>query len=671
MRVVQPTLFDSDAPEVERKAGSFPELCRLLGVGPGPNWPDRFGAALSTWARSTIKTPIRTLSLFSGAGGLDIAFHDAGFQIETAVEIDERFAATLRVNAGQGGYLEGTEVLCQDIRDFHPSAGRKIDFVLGGPPCQSFSAAGRRAAGVQGTQDQRGTLFQEYVRLLKLLEPRAFLFENVYGITGAEQGKAWQSIRRAFQGAGYTITFRILDTADYGVPQHRERMFIVGTRDKPFLFPAPTHGPDSPDRAPHVGAAEAIEGALVTPEERRARIGGRFGHLLEQVPEGLNYSFFTEKMGHPQPIFAWRSKFSDFLYKADPKVPVRTIKAQGGQYTGPFHWENRPFAVSELKRLQTFPDRYALVGRRQVAIHQIGNSVPCQTARVLALAILEQAFGVRLPSRLPPLHDEQELGFRKRKRDLTSVYRSKASRALSGQQVGKKRTARPLEKRHRRVERARLTPDFGWQSPCDDGPFVVQTVVGADGWTVRVDAGESKPLSSRAAFEIILSSQDGCGWALGNQTVKLIGGSLEGGVLVGAWKAFEAELARRNVKADLVQLCEYYQYRPRFSCRMTLGEGGDPRWKVLQQVVEGVGTREILTGQRIARLWGCEETEVVGHMLWLRSLAYEARNRNTNFQIPQGSYLIPYTFPTLNPMSVQVRKSLVPAEERQTLPVRG
>ena len=632
---------------------------------------------MNTWARFAIKTPIRTLSLFSGAGGLDIAFHDAGFQIESAVEIDERFAATLRANTVQCGYLEGAEVLCQDVRDFHPPAGRKIDFILGGPPCQSFSAAGRRAAGVQGTQDERGTLFQEYVRLLNLLKPRAFLFENVYGITGAEQGKAWQSIRSAFQEAGYNIAFRILDTADYGVPQHRERMFIVGARDKGFLFPAPTHGPDSPDGPPHVGAAEAVESAVVTPEQRQARVGGRFGHLLEQIPDGLNYSFFTEKMGHPQPIFAWRSKFSDFLYKADPKAAVRTIKAQGGQYTGPFHWENRPFTVSELKRLQTFPDRYVVIGKRQIAIHQIGNSVPCQTARVLALAILDQLFSVSLPSQLPLLHEEQTLGFRKRKRGLTSVYRRKASVALDGQQTRKGKRAESLEMVERRVERARMTRDFGWEKPCDEGPYYVQTAVGSAGWTVRVDADQLRPLSAPGAFEIVLNGQDAWEWALGKRTVKLVGGSLEAAVFVAVWKAFEAELVRRNVKADLVQLSEYYTYRPRFSgrmtladfsSRMTLAEGGDHRWKVLQRVVAGVGTREILTGRQIADVWECGEEEVLEHMLWLRSLAYEARNSNTNPQLPQGSYLIPYTFPTLNPMSVQVRKSLVIDDERRTTP---
>jgi DNA (cytosine-5)-methyltransferase 1 len=92
---------------------------------------------------------------------------------------------------------------------------------------------------------------------------------------------------------------------------------------------------------------------------------------------------------------------------------------------------------------------------------------------------------------------------------------------------------------------------------------------------------------------------------------------------------------------------------------MTFAEPGDMRWRVLQGVVAGIGTREILTGRQIAGLWQCREREILRCMLWLRSLAYEARNNHTNPQIPRGSYLIPYAFPTLNPMSVQVRKSLV------------
>jgi DNA (cytosine-5)-methyltransferase 1 len=219
------------------------------------------------------------------------------------------------------------------------------------------------------------------------------------------------------------------------------------------------------------------------------------------------------------------------------------------------------------------------------------------------------------------------------------------------------------EKVHRRLSRARLTREFRWEESADEGAFYVQIVVGPDGWTVRVDADELMAPSAPGAFEVVLKAHDAWAWALGKRTVKLIGGSLKGPIFVGVWKAFEAELARLNVKADLVQLCEYYTYRPRFNGRMSLVGQCDQRWNVLQRVVEGIGTREILTGGQIADFWGCSEDEVLGHMLWLRTLAYEARNSNTNPQIPQGSYLIPYTFPTLNPMSVQVRKSLVADDE--------
>ena len=117
-------------------------------------------------------------------------------------------------------------------------------------------------------------------------------------------------------------------------------------------------------------------------------------------------------MGHPHPIFAWRSKFSDYLYKADPRKPVRTIKAQGGQYTGPLHWDNRYFTVNEYKRLQSFPDDYTLVGNRQRTIHQIGNSVPPHLARLLAISILDQIFHVKPPVKLNYLQETEQLSFR-------------------------------------------------------------------------------------------------------------------------------------------------------------------------------------------------------------------------------------------------------------------
>jgi DNA (cytosine-5)-methyltransferase 1 len=639
----------------------FSSFCDEMDVKSSPGWPDHFGKALFQWSRAKRNfRSIRTLSLFSGAGGLDIGFHDAGFQIVEAIEIDQKFALTLSANAVEDGYLQGTKVNCIDIREYVPKRHEKYDFIIGGPPCQTFSAAGRRAAGVKGTQDERGVLFKEYVRLLRQLNPAGFLFENVYGITGAEGGRAWKEICAAFAEVGYKIFHRILDAADYGVPQHRERIFIVGIKEGEYRFPAPTHGPDSPARRSLYAAGEAIESVDNRNQTLKATLNGRYGHLLKDIPPGLNYSFFTEKMGHPEPIFAWRSKFSDFLYKADPNTPIRTLKAQGGQYTGPFHWESRAFSVSELKRLQTIPDNYEISGSKQTAIHQIGNSVPPQLARILAISVLEQIFDVSFPVSLPTLNERDQLGFRKRKRVLTNIYRNKAVDALSTN----KATLRKSSNSPGRTYHADLANGFELTPTREsNGAFEVQCKFQSALWSIRIKA-DKKSSNKTNAFEIKLLGHTSESWALKSKTVSLSGDCLDEKIFTSAWKAFERELINQNIKADLVQLCEYYQYKPRFRAKMITKGQPDNNWKVLKQVVEGVGTREILTESQMAQLWGVSEKRVLHYALWLRSLGYEVRNHSTNPQIPMGSYLIPYFFPTLTVMSVQLRKKLVKSDDK-------
>ena len=162
---------------------NFSVVCDSLGVENNtPAWPDKFGNAIRKWILDNGITPIRTLSLFSGAGGLDIGFSDIGFDIVASVEIEEKFCETLEMNTGTGKRFENSHVNCIDIREFSSKDLGEIDFIIGGPPCQTFSAAGRRANGVLGTTDARGVLFREYVRLLEELSPKGFLFENVYGI---------------------------------------------------------------------------------------------------------------------------------------------------------------------------------------------------------------------------------------------------------------------------------------------------------------------------------------------------------------------------------------------------------------------------------------------------------------------------------------------------------
>ena len=623
-----------------------------LGFPLGPKWPDYFGESLHSRTTQNITTPIKTLSLFSGGGGLDIGFHDAGFTVQTMLEIDKRFTTTLKENSGLDNYFGYVEVICGDVREYTPP-NIDIDFIIGGPPCQTFSAAGRRAAGVQGTDDERGVLFKEYVRILRQLSPKGFLFENVYGIIGAQNGDAWQKIREAFEAVGYKIFYRILDAADYGVPQHRERLFIVGTKDEDYLFPSPTHGPDSPTKYPYFSASEAIIGAYTSEIPLDFVLGGRFGYLLEDIPPGLNYSFYTEKMGHPNPVFAWRSKFSDFLYKADPGKPVRTIKAQGGQYTGPFHWHSRPFSVNEFKRLQTIPDSYTLVGGRQIAIHQIGNSVPPQLARILALSILKQLFQVNLPFQLPLLEHYQELGFRKRKRHLTKLYQAKAKTAIKQLKV----TAEPNISE--RSYMAVLDDNFDWakvELPKQPDTFYVKFMPGAQVWRFLVS---TYPEARNYPLQIVVTPSAETEWGLSAKRIELLGTEMTPKLFTALWKAFEAELAHLKIKADLVQLRGYYQYKTAINCSMIFEEETlNDKWQVVQKVVSGVGVGNILTTQELCQVWGVPKEKIFDYALFLRHLGYEARNENTNSQIPKGHFLIPYSFPTLNPLSVQLRKSL-------------
>lgn len=204
---------------------TFNYICDTLGCENNiPAWPDLFGTAISKYLKDNNIPTIRTLSLFSGAGGLDIGFHDVGFDIIESVEIENKFCQTLELNSGEGKRFEHSKVNCIDIREFSAEHLGKIDFIIGGPPCQTFSAAGRRANGVLGTTDARGVLFREYVRLLQELSPIGFLFENVYGIIGAQGGEPWAEILKSFSDVGYKLFYRIVDAADYGVPQHRERL---------------------------------------------------------------------------------------------------------------------------------------------------------------------------------------------------------------------------------------------------------------------------------------------------------------------------------------------------------------------------------------------------------------------------------------------------------------
>lgn len=628
---------------------NFSVACDSLGVENNtPAWPDKFGNAIRKWILDNDISPIRTLSLFSGAGGLDIGFSDIGFDIVASVEIEEKFCETLKMNTGAGKRFENSHVNCIDIREFSSEGLGKIDFIIGGPPCQTFSAAGRRANGVLGTTDARGVLFREYVRLLEELSPKGFLFENVYGIIGAQGGEAWKEILESFSAVGYKLFYRIVDAADYGVPQHRERLLIVGLKEGAFKFPRPTHGPDSLDDVVFYNAETALEGVVSKESDQSNKLGGRYASLLNAIPPGLNYSFYTEEMGHPNPIFAWRSKFSDFLYKADPNTPVRTIKASGGAYTGPLHWENRFFNYEEYKRLQTFPDDYQISGKKQVAVKQIGNSVPPQLARMMAIAIRMQVFGTVFPFELSFLEDYEELTFRKRKRDLTIEYRKKAETAIRTikSEVGGLPESHEyccsISQSFKLVTANQSMSDYRVSVDWKDNLHI----------TVRETGGNSQ----KELITVQIAPRDGV-WSLGVQRVVLSVCTPSNLAYTVAWKAFEQELITNAIKADLIQLNGYYQYTPKLVYNCII-DPVVPNATAIKSVIEENAIPTIMTTEQLAEKWKTNVDNVLDIAEYLRGMGYEIRNHYTNPQIKPDNWLIPYAFPTLTPLSVQLWKKL-------------
>jgi DNA (cytosine-5)-methyltransferase 1 len=613
------------------------------------NWADDFGRQMRDGVKFE-RTP-RVLGLFSGAGGLDIGFHDCGFEIVETVEFERKFVDTLDANTGEGRYLGACQRnVCVDIREYVPEIG-EVDFIIGGPPCQSFSAAGARASGVAGTRDERGSLFREYVRLLRLLRPKGFLFENVYRIVGANGGKDWQEITQAFLEAGYNISSRILDAADYGVAQHRERLIIVGVRNDligeiEYRFPRPTHGPDALTGLPHVSAGAVL--ADMPPVRSNIGLSGRYGHLLDEIPPGLNYSYFTERMGHPRPIFAWRSKFSDFLYKADPARPVRTIKASGGQYTGPFHWENRVFSVDELKRLQSFPDSYELSGKRGTQVKQIGNSVPPQFARILALSVADRIFSASLPMHLPYLSVNEVLSFRNKKSELTAHYEHSAQRAISLLERGNAEVKISSYCGH-------LSSDFSWKDGHGSGGnFLVSERI--SGTELYIDLTKNGEADDGHLWSFYLTPK--IDWLLPYTGVRISSSFGDLQSYTACWKAFECFIIRNQIKADLVQLFNYYQYEPSVSIEPRHVPNG-PTAKMIANLSRGHFVNSILTLQDVARGCGISIERALEVLLDLKTAGFEVRSGKTNAAISDGSYLIPYGFPTLTRMSVQRTKELV------------
>lgn len=330
---------------------------------------------------------LTVVSLFSGCGGMDLGAELAGMEVIYANELEELFAETLRLN------FKKTKVVSGDItkiKDF-PNA----DVVTGGYPCQSFSMGGNR----DPNNDKRTYLYLEFARVLDAVNPKFFVAENVSGLSKLRGGIFLNEQIEAFKDRGthgYDITFKILNTQDYGIPQKRKRIVLVGVRkdlNMRYVFPDPTHG-KTRGLLPYASHGEAIKDLPLWPE----------GEFYERPDEKGNFSWYfmsrNRKSDWDGPGFTvvanWRHTT---IHPASPKMKLEWSDLANGfkqkwyfsdEYEHIEKDPNRPklkkprrLSWRECARIQTFPDSFEFAGNTQQKITQIGNAVPVEFARII------------------------------------------------------------------------------------------------------------------------------------------------------------------------------------------------------------------------------------------------------------------------------------------------
>jgi DNA (cytosine-5)-methyltransferase 1 len=299
------------------------------------------------------------LSLFTGAGGLDIGFERAGYQVVGCVDNDPEACKTLRYNRPDWPVFEG------DIRTFEPTV--TADVVIGGPPCQGFSTAGKGDAN-----DPRNFLWQEYFRVVQLLSPKAIVFENVAGMSNARNQHHLEQLKGALCRLGYNAVVEVINSADFGVPQLRRRLFILAVRSgTPSLPKAQVRGYTTVRSA--IGDLEdVVDPALnQAPNHHAPHVTRRWAALA---------------YGETDPHYR--------RARLDPDRPSPTIRAGGGYgprgnhlagFHPPIHYR-RPgqITVREAARLQSFPDSWVFQGSKTAQGRQVGNAVPPLLAEAVA-----------------------------------------------------------------------------------------------------------------------------------------------------------------------------------------------------------------------------------------------------------------------------------------------
>jgi DNA (cytosine-5)-methyltransferase 1 len=327
---------------------------------------------------------------------MDLGVEAAGFRIAVATDAEETCRQTYQDNFPETPFLVGRigGISTAEILKAAGLRAGQVDLLVGGPPCPAFSKSRfYRKEKPRALEDPvAAETVGGYLRVLKEARPKAFLLENVKGLAYGIHRQALEHILSTASGLGYDVSWRVINAADFGAPQIRERCLVMGSLAGEIPAPTPTHSKVSvqSDLEPWVSAGEVL--ADLDTEENAGDeghfAGGQHHELLCGIPPGENYLYYTAERGHPNPLFKWRSRYWSFLLKLSPDLPSWTIQARRSNNMGPFHWRNRILRIDEIKRLQTFPDEFKLSGNIERQWRQIGNAVPPIVAVRFAETIL-------------------------------------------------------------------------------------------------------------------------------------------------------------------------------------------------------------------------------------------------------------------------------------------
>ena len=330
--------------------------------------------------RNEINKP-SIVSIFSGCGGLDLGFDLEGYKTIWANDFSEWACASFRNHFGNV-IVEG------DITKINPHTDKTIpacDIVLGGFPCQDFSVIWKQP----GLDGKRGGLYRHFLDFVAAKKPKVFVAENVKGLLTANKNKAIDTIIKDFEAIepGYVVKPHLYNFADYGVPQYRERVLIVGIRiDTGFDFkhPLPTHG-EGKGLLPYKTAGKEIEGALEVPfNNEHINCAEKTKRMLKMIPEGGNFTDIPKD--HELYVKGMISHVYRRIHRGEP---AKTIIAAGGGGTWGYHYPDpRPLTNRERARLQSFPDTFEFKGNITEVRRQIGNAVPPEGVRSLARRLM-------------------------------------------------------------------------------------------------------------------------------------------------------------------------------------------------------------------------------------------------------------------------------------------